>query len=965
MKKSQLKSFFEQITNDVEILAISANSLELTTNLIEVHDELDIAADEDFPVNHESSKKVMLPHEKYFKTYAKKTGYHDVFLICKAHGHMMYSQAKESDYGKNIKHDELVNSGLGKVWNKVVKEQRTVFVDIDLYEPSNNLPFMFVGTPVYIEGEFRSVLILQVPVESIDHIMQLRKGYGQSQEDYLVGTDKLMRSDSYLSPEKHNVIASFNNPSRSEVNTIAVKNALRGDEDTKIMIDYNGNSVLSSYSLFTVGQDIEWAIISQIDESEILQKTNKLIQHIILLTIILLIIAAIIAIFIFNHILVKPLEEFQNGLLGFFNYLNKKTKDIAPLNEQSNDEIGNMASVVNQNITRIEENIKIDNEFISAISSNLQALSTGHLKDRIVSDYDGEYAGIKDSVNNMAAKLENFIDDINRMSHEHDLGDIDFVIPADNYEGDFKAMADGINNMVNGHIKVKKMAMAVVEEFGKGNFDAPLETLPGKKVFINNTIEKVRGNLKGLIADINHMSHEHDLGDIDVVIPADNYAGEFNTMASGINNMVNGHIKVKKLAMAVVEEFGKGNFDAPLETLPGKKIFINNTIEKVRGNLKGLIANFEMASSAVTIGDLETRVDSRGLEGGYLTIIEAVNCLLRDINKAFSEITMALSELEKGNLNYRITESYQGDYNKLKHSINNVAEKFKSIIIDTKNSTEEIAKASQIVNSTAQILSSGATQQATSLQETTSALEQMSGNISESRKNADKTDLLAEQSAKMSIEGGTAVNKTVDAMETISQRIKIIEDIVYQTNLLALNAAIEAARAGEHGKGFAVVAAEVRKLAKRSQVAASEISTITENSLSISKNAGKLISNVVPQIQETAILIKDIAASASEQDIGISQITQSMNQLDRVTQSNATGSQDLASTSEELDSQITSLAGIMEFFKFSEQNINPQREPVSPDNQSVPAMINSIEHTDNADNNEPTDDLDLREFNRY
>ncbi|RLA81471.1 MAG: hypothetical protein DRG78_09210, partial [Epsilonproteobacteria bacterium] len=120
----------------------------------------------------------------------------------------------------------------------------------------------------------------------------------------------------------------------------------------------------------------------------------------------------------------------------------------------------------------------------------------------------------------------------------------------------------------------------------------------------------------------------------------------------------------------------------------------------------------------------------------------------------------------------------------------------------------------------------------------------------------------------------------------------------------------------------AVVAAEVRKLAKRSQVAASEISTITGDSLTISQEAGSLISKVVPQIQETASLIKDISTASAEQDIGITQITQAMNQLDQVTQTNSTGSQDLATTSEELDKQISSLVAIMEFFKFDNNIIN-------------------------------------------
>mgnify|MGYP001952580784 CR=1 FL=1 len=92
----------------------------------------------------------------------------------------------------------------------------------------------------------------------------------------------------------------------------------------------------------------------------------------------------------------------------------------------------------------------------------------------------------------------------------------------------------------------------------------------------------------------------------------------------------------------------------------------------------------------------------------------------------------------------------------------------------------QIAKASQNVNSTAQTLSTGASQQASSLQETTSSLEQMSASISASTKNANQTNILAEESANMAIAGGAAVDKTVDAMESISKRIKIIEDIVYE-----------------------------------------------------------------------------------------------------------------------------------------------------------------------------------------
>ena len=88
---------------------------------------------------------------------------------------------------------------------------------------------------------------------------------------------------------------------------------------------------------------------------------------------------------------------------------------------------------------------------------------------------------------------------MHRMSDEHNKGDIDVAIPVDKFEGAYRAMAEGVNGMVGGHIAVKKKAMACIAEFGKGNFEAALEKFPGKKVFINDTIEQVRTNLKAVL----------------------------------------------------------------------------------------------------------------------------------------------------------------------------------------------------------------------------------------------------------------------------------------------------------------------------------------------------------------------------------------------------------------------------------------------------------------------------------
>src|SRR6266550_5316959 len=123
-----------------------------------------------------------------------------------------------------------------------------------------------------------------------------------------------------------------------------------------------------------------------------------------------------------------------------------------------------------------------------------------------------------------------------------------------------------------------------------------------------------------------------------------------------------------------------------------------------------------------------------------------------------------------------------------------------------------VAKLSQ-VSSTSQSLSQGTSEQAASVEETTSSLEQMTASISKNADNSRQLEQSAVKAARDGDESGKAVVETVGAMKAIAEKISIIEEIAYQTNLLALNAAIEAARAGEHGKGFAVVATEVRKLA--------------------------------------------------------------------------------------------------------------------------------------------------------
>jgi len=532
-----------------------------------------------------------------------------------------------------------------------------------------------------------------------------------------------------------------------------------------------------------------------------------------------------------------------------------------------------------------------------------------------------------------------------------------------------------------------------------GDFDVNIPKMDGPLSDISESTQLLKNNLKSLLKNYEAGYAEIEKGNVKARVKTEGFDGDYIKLVAVVNNTLETVDKAFADTIFGLNALQNGEFDARITTeYQGDFNTVKEAANNTAAKLGLLLKNYEAGYAEIEKGNVKARVKTEGFDGDYIKLVAVVNNTLETVDKAFADTIFGLKALQSGQLSERITTEYQGDFDVVKQTANNtaatlqelfkeagdvlermsngdmiariekdfvgdfimiktatnsVAQKLQTIVGRVNNGVNEISSASTQVSSSSQSLSQGAVQQASSLEETSAALEEMSGSVAESAKNAQKTNDLAEDASGMSIEGGEAVTKTVEAMQTISEKISIIEDIVYQTNLLALNAAIEAARAGEHGKGFAVVAAEVRKLAKRSQVAAQEISTITTNSVKISERAGELISSVVPKIQETATLIKDIANAAKEQDIGLNQINIAMAQLDQVTQTNAASSQEMASASEQLNGQANSLNQMMSFFKVSEGDMF-----LAPSPMQVPSVTRENQDSINGG-------LDLRNFDRY
>ena len=234
---------------------------------------------------------------------------------------------------------------------------------------------------------------------------------------------------------------------------------------------------------------------------------------------------------------------------------------------------------------------------------------------------------------------------------------------------------------------------------------------------------------------------------------------------------------------------------------------------------------------------------------------------------------------------------------------------------------EQTGGAASQVSASSQSLAEGANRQASSVQETASALNQLADTTSRNSENATQARNMADETRAAAEAGSNGMNEMIEAMnsikassDNIANIIKTIDEIAFQTNILALNAAVEAARAGEAGAGFAVVADEVRNLAQRCASAAKDTAAQIEDSIQrsevgveISSRVGDHFENILSKAREVNELVKEIARASEEQSEGIKHINTAVMQLDSDIQSNSATAEETASTSEELSSQAEML----------------------------------------------------------
>ncbi len=321
-----------------------------------------------------------------------------------------------------------------------------------------------------------------------------------------------------------------------------------------------------------------------------------------------------------------------------------------------------------------------------------------------------------------------------------------------------------------------------------------------------------------------------------------------------------------------------------------------------KGNLS---ANFALKSNTSEIGML----------------VESIHETKRELKKYIQDIDDKLAKMAEGTMDLTIGDDYRGEFLPIQNAMRQILDSLNEALSHISFTADQVSDESRQMASDAEVLSSGTVRQAAAVEELSASIQDIYGQVDRTSKDADTASQHSAEAARQlqiccqKMEALTnAMNDISEASHQIGGIIKTIEDISFQTNILALNASVEAARAGEAGKGFAIVAGEVQNLANKSSVSAQDISELIENSMklveygsSLTEETTESISAVVSSAQESSTMIERIAESAISQSHSLQQITQGMEQISEVVQTNASTAQESAKLARDLQNQAEGL----------------------------------------------------------
>ena len=333
--------------------------------------------------------------------------------------------------------------------------------DFEPYAPSNGDPSAFIAQPLIHEGKIELIVALQLPLEGINSIMQERSGMGKTGETYLVGEDLLMRSDSFLDSVNHTVLASFNNPDTGSVDTEATKDAFEGNSGNKVIIDYNGNPVLSAFTPIKLW-NTNWALIAEIDQAEVNSPINALILSIAVIGLIVSGFIIFIALFIASSI-AKPLKvglEISNKLAkGDIN------QDIQVT---SNDETGQLLAAMKNMITNLKGTVSVAEKISRGdLTAKVNLLSDRDVLGKALSNMVTRLSEIVGNIKTSAENVSSGSQELSSSAQQMSQGSTEQASSTEEVSSSMEEMGSNIRQNADNALQTEKISRKAAKYAGE------------------------------------------------------------------------------------------------------------------------------------------------------------------------------------------------------------------------------------------------------------------------------------------------------------------------------------------------------------------------------------------------------------------------------------------------------------------------------------------------------------------